>query len=112
MPYETPVLNAAADGAVAIAGFAAVHDGATAGDQVSNERIAIGYDPAVGGIAASGDVPLAFTGTPGGPATHLGVWSLIAGGTFRGAVALVGDQTFNADGEYNVTAVTTTAVNG
>lgn len=108
MALENAVLAAGVNGAVTVLGFGAIHSAATSGSQVSNERIAIGWDPAVGVVAASGDVPLAFTGTPGGPATHFGLWSASTAGTFRGAVPLSGDQTFNAGGAYNVTAVTLT----
>ena len=48
----------------------------------------------------------AFTGgAASGACTHVSVWS---GTTYRGAYALVGDQTFNAAGAYTVTAVTIT----
>jgi hypothetical protein len=51
-----------------------------------------------------------FTGgAPSGPATHVGLWSAITGGTFYGSQALTGDQTFNAAGEYTITSL---AVNG
>lgn len=61
--------------------------------------------------AANGDiiatVDLAFTGgTASGPATHVGFWSALTGGTFYGWLPLTGDQTFNAAGEYTVTGVT------
>lgn len=69
--------------------------------------------------AANGDmiatVDLAFTGgAASGPATHVGFWSAAGtgspptGGTFYGWQALTGDQTFNAAGEYTVTAITIT----
>jgi hypothetical protein len=61
--------------------------------------------------AANGDLivtaDLAFTGgAASGAATHIGFWSQLAvGGTFYGWLALTGDQTFNAAGEYTVTDV-------
>jgi hypothetical protein len=108
MALEDEVLAAGVDGASAVMGFGAIHDGPDAGDEVSAARIAIAWDPAVGVVAASGGVPLQFTGAPGGDATDFGVWSAITDGTFRGTVGLTGDQAFNAAGEYNVTGVTLT----
>lgn len=63
--------------------------------------------------AANGDlvatVDLAFTGgATSGPATHVGFWSASSSGTFYGYLALTGDQTFNAAGEYTVTDITIT----
>lgn len=108
MALEQAVLNAGVDGATAIMGWAAIHSDATSGSQVSNERVAIVWDPATGAVAASGAVPLAFTGAASGPATHLGIWDASTAGTFRGTVALTGDQAFNAAGEYSVTSITLT----
>lgn len=108
MALEQAVLNAAADGATALLAWAAIHDGAGSGDEVSAARQQISWDPATGAVATAG-TPLEFAGTPGGPASHLGVWSAQTGGTFLGAVALTGDQTFNAAGEYTVTALTLAA---
>jgi hypothetical protein len=63
--------------------------------------------------AANGDLvitaDLAFTGgASSGAATHIGFWSALTVGTFYGWLALTGDQTFNAAGEYTVTGVTIT----
>lgn len=62
-------------------------------------------------VDADGDLTLsaavAFTGgAASGACTHVGLWSASTGGTFRGSYALTGDQTFNAAGEYTVTALT------
>jgi hypothetical protein len=111
MPFTNAVLDAANDGAAAVTAWAAEHSDATSGTEVSAARVAVGWDPSSGAIMASGDVPLAFTGTPGGPATHLGLWSAQTDGTFRGGFALTGDQTFNAAGEYNITSIVQTASN-
>lgn len=58
---------------------------------------------------ADGDLTIgstAFTGgAANGPATRIGYWSAITGGTFYGGALLTGDQTFNAAGEYTVTSV-------
>lgn len=60
--------------------------------------------------ASGGDIslsaPVDFTGgVPSGPCTYVSLW---AGATFRGAYALSGDQTFNAAGEYSLTALDVT----
>lgn len=111
MALTNTVLNAAADGAVAVAAWAALHEDATSGSQVSNERVAVSWDPATGTIAASGATPLAFTGAAASRTElYLALWDQDQpGGTFRGSVQLVGDADFNAAGDYNVTAVTMTA---
>ena|SRR5829696_4310635 len=52
---------------------------------------------------------IAFTAlTANQGVTHVSYWSAITGGTFRGSVALTGDTTANAAGEYTVTSVTET----
>lgn len=63
--------------------------------------------------AANGDMLLttdeAFTGgASSGACTHVGLWSAVTAGTFYGYFALTGDQTFNAAGEYTLTAITVT----
>lgn len=77
-------------------------------NEATSAREAISWD-----AAANGDLivttDIAFTGGAGsGPATHIGFWSALTGGTFFGWLALSGDQTFNAAGEYTVTGVTIT----
>lgn len=109
MALTDAVLDAANDGATAVLAWAAIHGDATSGSQTSNERIEITWDPSTGAVAVADNVPLEFTGGPSDPATHLGVWSAQTEGTFRGAAPLSGDQTFNAAGEYAVTAITLTA---
>jgi hypothetical protein len=112
MSLTSAVLDAANDGATAILGYAAIHSSSSSGSQTSNERRAITWGSSSGAVATSTAVPLAFTGTPGAAATHLGIWSALSGGTFRGYKTLSGDQTFNAAGAYNVTALTLTASSG
>jgi hypothetical protein len=99
--------NAAADGAAVNleAAFFSIHNGATSGDQVSNQRLAPAYTTAAGSVAALTST-LSFTGTGSSAVSHLGVWTTIGptGGTFRFAVALAGDSTFNAAGDLDLTA--------
>lgn len=112
MALQTAVLNAANDAATAIMAWAAVHSDATSGSQTSTTRIAVTWGSSASAVSTSAGVPLAFTGTPGAAATHLGLWSASTAGTFRGSRALTGDQTFNAAGNYSVTAVTLTGTSG
>ena len=63
--------------------------------------------------AANGDLIItadaAFTGgAASGPCTYVGFWSASTSGTYYGGFSLVGDQTFNAAGEYTLTGVTIT----
>lgn len=87
--------------------WVAVGDGATSGDQTSNERVQLASSVAAGVITATG-VPYAFTGTALAGATHALLFSASTAGTFYGFDAVSGDQAFNAAGEYNLTALTVT----
>lgn len=116
MPLTDAVLNGAADGATALLGFASLHtaDPEPAGaNEVTGggyARQAITWDPATGSIAGI-NATLSFTGPASSACTHLGLWTALTGGTYRGSSALTGDQAFNASGEYNVTAITVDANN-
>src|SRR5215207_146758 len=49
---------------------------------------------------------IAFTGVAAsGAATYVSLWSAVSAGTWYGNFQLSGDQTANAAGEYNVTAL-------
>jgi hypothetical protein len=87
--------------------YVAVGDGATAGDQNSAARVQMTSNVAGGVITATG-VPYAFTGAPNDGATHALFFSAPTGGTFYGFDALAGDQAYNAEGDYNITALTIT----
>lgn len=111
MPLNDALLNVGANAMAAAATHLAIHTAqpdAAGSNQSAAARVAAGW-PA----AATGDLTVtnkAFTGgAANGPATHLGFWSAASGGTFYGYVALTGDQTFNAAGEYTVTSL---VVNG
>lgn len=76
----------------------------------SNESSA-GRQAASWDAASGGDMLLTadeqFTGgASSGPCTHVGLWSAVTAGTFYGYFAVTGDQTFNAAGEYTLTAIT------
>lgn len=82
-------------------------------DATGSNQSAAARQPASWDTAANGDMILttdeAFTGgAASGACTHVGLWSALTAGTFYGYFALTGDQTFNAAGEYTLTAITVT----
>lgn len=87
--------------------YAAIGDGPTAADQVSDARQLI-TSTVTAGVVTAGGVPLAFTGANNADATHVLLFSAATAGTFYGFKALTGDQTFSADGDYQLTALTIT----
>jgi hypothetical protein len=109
MPLTDAVLNtlgSTLDGLITHASLHTADPGTTGANESSAARQAVSFT-----VDADGDLTLdstlAFTGgAASGACTHVGLWSASSGGTFRGGFALTGDQTFNAAGEYNVTALT------
>lgn len=74
-------------------------------DKPQYARVAATWSAAATGGDIS-DGPVAFTGLPAnGAVTHVGYWSALTGGTFRGSRLLGGDTAANAAGEYTVTSV-------
>lgn len=107
MALNTAGINAfLEDGNEAVV-WVAIGSGTTSGSQTSNERRQLASSVASGVITATG-VPYAFTGTAGAGATNALFFSASTAGTFLGFEALTGDQTFNASGDYNLTALTIT----
>ena len=87
-----------------------LHSGAAGGSGTSNvtsaARQAITWSAATSdgdfGLSSS----LAFTGgAASGAVAEISLWSASTSGTFYGTFALSGDTTFNAAGEYTVTAL-------
>jgi len=107
MALNTAGINAFLDDGNEATVWVAIGSGATSGDQTSAARVQLASSVAAGVITATG-VPYAFTGTPGAGATHALFFTAATAGTFLGFDALTGDQTFNASGEYNLTALTIT----
>lgn len=110
MPLNTNGLNAAATGVSNAAAYVSLHS-ALPDATGSNETTAARKAAAWQGAGATRDLvsTLSFTGgAASGPVTHAGLWSAASGGTFYGSIALTGDTTFNAAGEYNVTELTIT----
>lgn len=113
MAFNDTLLNIGASAMIAAATHASIHTAApdaTGSNQSAAGRQVIDWvSPPTGGDMVL-ETALNFTGgAASGPATHLGFWSASTGGTYYGAYPLTGDQTFNAAGEYTVTAGT---VNG
>jgi hypothetical protein len=78
--------------------------GATGTNETSAARQAVTLTDNGSGVLSVSNV--AFTGgAANGPVSHCGFW---AGATFKGSLALSGDATFNAAGEYTVTSATWT----
>jgi len=100
------ILNIGADAMAAAMTHASLHtstpdsSGSNAASGV--DRVAISWADASGGDLTLADELVFEGGTPGGDVTHVGFWSAATGGTFYGALALAGDDTFNAAGEYTV----------
>jgi hypothetical protein len=81
---------------------------ATGSNQTSAAAQAV-TPTSTGGVVSIGST--AFTGgAASGACTHVGFWhgDPATTGTFRGWLALTGDQTFNASGAYTVDSVTLT----
>lgn len=109
MALTDATLNALGTDLAALIPYASLHTadpGTTGANESSAARQATSFT-----VDADGDLTLdstlAFTGgAASGAVTHVGLWSASTAGTFRGGFALSGDTTFNAAGEYNVTALT------
>lgn len=107
MPLNTAGINALLEDGNEAVVWVAIGDGPTSADQTSAQRRQLASTVAGGVITATG-VPYSYTGTPGDGATHALFFSASTGGTFYGYDALSGDLTFNAAGEYDITALTVT----
>jgi len=109
MAINDALLNVGAGAIATAAAYAQIHTGApnaSGSNEATTARKLIDWTvPAAGDISL--EAPLAFTGgAASGPATHIGFWSAATAGVFYGWLALTGDQTFNAAGEYTVNAIT------
>jgi hypothetical protein len=107
MPLNTAGINAILEDGNEATIWVAIGDGPTAADQTSAARVQLASTVAAGVITATG-VPYAFTGTPLDGATHALLFSAATVGTFYGYDALTGDQAFNAEGDYELLALTVT----
>ena len=112
MPLSDPLLNigATAMGGAGGATHLSLHTAQPASTTSGTNESTAGRQAAGWGAAANGDLTTTnknFTGgAANGACTHVGFWSASSAGTFHGYVALTGDQTFNAAGEYTITSLT------
>jgi hypothetical protein len=109
MPLNDTILNVGAAAMAAAMTHAAIHTAtpnSSGSNPAASARQTIDWATPSGGDLSL-DAALDFTGgAASGAATHVGFWSASSGGTFYGYLALTGDQTFNDDGEYRITAIT------
>lgn len=107
MALNAAAQTAAGNGLAGVITHLALHTAqpdAAGSNQAASARVAVTWTNTNGDLTSGSK---AFTGgTASGPATHVGYWGALTGGTFYGWHALTGDQTFNAAGEYTVTQVT------
>jgi hypothetical protein len=107
MPLNSAGITAVLDDGNEAVIWVGIGGGPTSADQTSAQRRQLASSVAGGVITATG-VPYAYTGTPAAAATHALLFSASTGGTFYGYDALTGDQAFNANGDYSLTALTIT----
>lgn len=101
---NTAGITALLDAGEAVTFYAAIGDGPESGDQVSAGRRLLTLE--AGGTALTPEsLPLTFTGTAGAAGTHLLLFSAASGGTFHGAVPLVGEAVFGDTGAFRITAL-------
>jgi hypothetical protein len=118
MPFETPVLNAAADGATSVLAWASLHSadpGATGANELSGgspayARRQVTWNAASGAVAAMDGTQL-FDIPPGSTVSHVGLWTAVTAGTWRGGEPLPAPESFTGQGTYELTALTVTAAN-
>lgn len=108
MALNTAGINAILEAGEAAVVWLGIGSGPLAANQTSNERRQLVMDAAGGVLTADTTPPLAFTGAPGAGASHGLYFSAATAGTFYGFEETAGDATFNAAGEYEVTAATIT----
>lgn len=109
MPITSAGLDALLDEGADASLYVGVGDGPAAGDQVSGERVQVTWTGPVDGVLTAAGLPYRFTGAASAAATHALFFSSLEGGTFYGPQPLDGDQVFNADGGFELSALTLTA---
>jgi hypothetical protein len=108
MPFSTTAKNEMLDGTVV--DKLSLHTGDPGGSGTANEVSGSGYarQAATFNAASSAiralNADVEFAGPANEDATYVGFWEAGSPDVFKGAVALTGDQTFNAAGEYTVKA--------
>ena len=112
MPLNAAGITALLDLGAAAPLWFGIGNGPDAADQISDTRIRPTWTGPIDGALTAEDQPLEFTGTNGGTASHLLVFSAATAGTFYGYVQLTGDPLFSADGRFNVSGLTVSAAIG
>lgn len=98
------VMANALDGVISHVAIHTAQPNASGSNASSAARVAVNWTVDADGDLTN-DALLSFTGgAASGAATHVGFWSASTSGTFYGWLALTGDQTFNAAGEYEIAA--------
>jgi hypothetical protein len=88
-----------------------LHNGDPGASGTANEVSGGGYarQAAVFAAASGGaralNANVTFSGTPGAPVTHIGIWKN-AGTVFLARDAITGDSAFNASGQFVITTAT------
>lgn len=109
MALEDPVLDVAVDAVTAELTWISLHSadpGGTGANETSTDRIQATWDASSGGTAAINNAPLSFEGPNSGAITHVGAWDASTMGVWKGSAPIVGDTSFNANGDFDLTALT------
>lgn len=107
MPLEDAVLDTAVDAVAAELLWFSLHSadpGGTGANETSTARVAPTWGASSGGTATVTNVPLSFEGPASGTITHVGAWDASTSGTWLGSAPVVGDTSFNSNGDYDITA--------
>ena len=115
MPLNELALNGMANWLAGAAPHLALHSadpGPTGLNETSAARVPALWSPASNGGRLMIIDKVFSGGAALGPVTHVGLWSAPTGGIFYGSGLLAGDQTFNANGVYNITNVVVNGTSG
>lgn len=100
-------LNAAAKGVSDSAPYLSLHSAspdATGSNETSAARQAVTWVAGAAGVRQLSAAANFTGGAANGNCGWAGLWSASTGGTYYGSIALTGDTTFNAAGQYTVSA--------
>ncbi len=98
----TALLNQGAEAPL----YLAIGDGPDSADQNSAARVQVTWSGASSATLTASGTPYLFTGPADGVASHMLFFSASTAGTFYGYEEVTGDDVYNADGEFQVTALT------
>lgn len=112
MALEENVLNTAVDAVTAELSWISLHsaDPSTSGaNETSDARLSATWASASSGSASITNDPLSFTGPNSGAITHVGAWDSETMGVWKGSAPIVGDSSFNANGDFDLTSLSVIA---